>query len=63
MVRLPAVGSLTVSLRPHLVADKAKALAAMADGAPCMIDALAPPVFSGEVAGLRAASPRAVFDT
>jgi hypothetical protein len=45
------------------VADKAKALAAMADGAPCMIDALAPPVFSGEVAGLRAASPRAVFDT
>lgn len=43
-------GSLTVSVRPRLVADKDEVMAAMADGASCLIDALPSAVFSGEVA-------------
>lgn len=43
-------GSLTVSLRPRLVAHKDEVMAALADGATCLIDALPAPVFSGEVA-------------
>ena len=45
-----AAGSLTVSLRPRLVADKDEVMAAMTDGATCLIDALPAPVFNGEVA-------------
>lgn len=45
-----STGSLTVSLRPRLVADKDEVMTALADGATCLIDALPAPVFAGEVA-------------
>lgn len=43
-------GSLTIALRPGLVADKDEVMAAMTDGAACLIDALPGPVYRGEVA-------------
>jgi len=42
-------GSLTVNVRPSLIADKTEVLAAIDDGATCLIDALPSPVFSGDV--------------
>lgn len=43
-------GSLTVSTRPRLVADKHEVMAAVAAGSTCLIDALPRSVFSGDVA-------------
>jgi len=43
-------GSLTVELRPRLVADKDEVMAAMTDGASCLIDALPEAVYRGDVA-------------
>jgi len=43
-------GSLTLEPRPRLIADKAEVLAAIDDGAVCLIDALPSAVFSGKVA-------------
>lgn len=46
----PAVpGSLLPDPRPRLIADKAEVMAAIGDGATCIIDALPSPVFNGEV--------------
>lgn len=42
-------GSLSLDPRPRMIADKAEMLAAIGDGATCVIDALAPAVFSGEI--------------
>ena len=42
-------GSMTISPRPSLIADKADVMAAMADGATCLIDSLPAPVFNGDV--------------
>lgn len=44
-----APGSLTLSPRPRLIADKDEVMSAMADGATCLIDSLPAPVFNGEV--------------
>lgn len=44
-----AAGSLTPASRPEMIADKAEMLAAVDDGATCLIDALPAPVFAGEV--------------
>lgn len=41
--------SITLDPRPRMIADKAEMLAALDDGATCVIDALAPAVFTGEV--------------
>jgi thiosulfate/3-mercaptopyruvate sulfurtransferase len=45
----PAPGSLFVNERPETIADKAEVLAAIEDGSTCLIDALPPASFSGEV--------------
>ena len=45
----PAEGTLTVHERPQIIADKADVLAAIDDGSTCLIDALSPASFSGEV--------------
>jgi len=42
-------GALSLNPRPRMIADKAEVLAAMSDGATCLIDALPAPVFNGEV--------------
>lgn len=42
-------GSLSLNPRPRMIADKAEMLTALDDGATCLIDALAPAVFTGEV--------------
>lgn len=42
-------GGLTVNERPQLIADKADVLAAIDDGATCLIDALPPASFNGDV--------------
>lgn len=44
-----ATGSLSLSPRPRLIADKDDVMAAMADGATCLIDSLPAPVFNGDV--------------
>jgi len=44
-----AAGSITLAPRPRLIADKEEVLAAMSDGATCLIDALPSAVFRGEV--------------
>lgn len=43
-----AAGSLSLDPRPRLIADKDEVLAAIGDGATCLIDALPHSVFSGE---------------
>ncbi len=43
-------GSLTLNPRPRLIADKAEVLANIDNGMTCLIDALPPAVFNGEVA-------------
>ena len=45
----PASGLLTVNERPHIIATKADVLAAISDDSTCLIDALSPASFSGEV--------------
>ncbi|MFT4989792.1 MAG: thiosulfate/3-mercaptopyruvate sulfurtransferase [Acidimicrobiales bacterium] len=45
----PSAGSLFVNERPETIADKAEVLAAIEDGSTCLIDALSPASFSGEV--------------
>ena len=45
----PARGSLTVAHRPQTIADKAEVMAAIDDGATCLIDALPEASFSGEM--------------
>ena len=47
--RAAAAGSLSLNPRPRMIADKAEMLAAIDDGATCMIDALPAAVFTGEV--------------
>lgn len=42
-------GSLGLDPRPRLIADKAEVMAAIGDGATCLIDALPSPVYNGEV--------------
>jgi thiosulfate/3-mercaptopyruvate sulfurtransferase len=42
-------GSLSLSPRPEMIADKADMLAAIDDSTTCVIDALSPAVFSGQV--------------
>ena len=42
-------GSLSVSVRPELIADKARVLEAVGDNVTCLIDALPEPVFQGEM--------------
>ena len=42
-------GSLSLNPRPRLIADKAEVMAAIGDGATCLIDALPAPVFNGDV--------------
>ncbi len=42
-------GDLTLDPRPRLIADKAEMMAAVNDGATCLIDALPAPVFTGDV--------------
>lgn len=42
-------GSISLNPRPTMIADKAEVLAAVGDGATCLIDALPEPVFSGEM--------------
>lgn len=42
-------GSLSLQPRPRLIADKDEVMAAMADGATCLIDSLPAPVFNGDV--------------
>lgn len=42
-------GALTLDPRPRMIADKAEMMAAIDDGATCVIDALPAAVFSGEV--------------
>ena len=44
----PVEGMLTVNEQPQLIADKADVLAAIDDGATCLIDALSPASFRGE---------------
>lgn len=44
-----APGSLSLAPRPRLIADKAEVMAAIGDGATCLIDALPSAVFTGEV--------------
>ncbi len=48
--RSAAPGALTVTLRPALIADKEEMLASIDDNAVCLIDALPPAVFRGDVA-------------
>jgi thiosulfate/3-mercaptopyruvate sulfurtransferase len=45
----PVVRELTVALRPSLVADKDEVMASIGDGATCLIDALPPAIYRGEV--------------
>ena len=47
--RAATAGSLSLDPRPRMIADKAEMLAAIDDGATCMIDALPAAVFTGEV--------------
>ncbi len=42
-------GSLSLDPRPRLIADKAEVMAAIGDGATCLIDALPAPVFNGDM--------------
>ncbi|MEM7091472.1 MAG: rhodanese-like domain-containing protein [Actinomycetota bacterium] len=42
-------GSLSLSPRPRLIADMDEVMAAMEDGATCLIDSLPAPVFNGDV--------------
>jgi thiosulfate/3-mercaptopyruvate sulfurtransferase len=42
-------GSLSLAPRPHLVADKAEVMAAIDDGATCIVDAMPGEIFRGEV--------------
>lgn len=44
----PASGSLTVTERPGLIADKADVLAALEDGGSCLVDALPSAIFTGK---------------
>lgn len=44
-----APGSLSLEPRPRLIADKDDVMAAMTDGATCLIDSLPAPVFNGDV--------------
>ncbi len=44
-----SVGSLSLNPRPTMIADKAEMMAAIDDGATCLIDALPEPVFRGDV--------------
>ena len=44
-----APGSLSLAPRPRLIADKDEVMAAMADGATCLIDSLPAGVFNGDV--------------
>lgn len=44
-----AAGSLSLSPKPRLIADKDDVMAAMEDGATCLIDSLPAPVFNGDV--------------
>lgn len=45
----PAVATLFVHERPDVIADKAEVLAAIGDGSTCLIDALPPASFNGDV--------------
>ncbi|MEM7287489.1 MAG: sulfurtransferase [Actinomycetota bacterium] len=45
----PATGTLTVSARPDLIADKAQVLAAVEGDGTCLVDSLMPQMYSGEV--------------
>lgn len=45
----PATGSLSLAPRQSVIADKEEVLAAMSDGACCLIDSLPETVFNGEV--------------
>lgn len=47
--RPAAAGSLSIALRPEIVADKAEVMAAIGDGQTCLLDALPAAVFRGEV--------------
>ena len=47
--RPAASGALTLQPRPSVIADKADVMAAMNDGATCLIDALPAAVFTGDV--------------
>ncbi len=42
-------GSLSLAPRHSMIADKAEVMAAIDDGATCLVDALPPQIFSGEV--------------
>lgn len=44
-----APGSLSIAPRPRLIADKAEVMAAIDDGATCLVDALPSEIFRGEV--------------
>ena len=54
-VRTFAAHPLAVTPRPELVADKDEVAAAIGDGATCIVDALNPAMYSGEVAMYRRA--------
>lgn len=45
----PAQQSLSVNVRPALIADKAEVLAAIGDGATCLVDALPGAMYRGEI--------------
>jgi thiosulfate/3-mercaptopyruvate sulfurtransferase len=49
IVEIASPGALSLDPRPRLVADKDEVMAAINDGATCLIDALPAPVFSGEM--------------
>jgi thiosulfate/3-mercaptopyruvate sulfurtransferase len=52
-VRSHEPSALAVRLRPRLVADKDEVAAAIGDGATCIVDALTPQMYSGEIAMYR----------
>jgi thiosulfate/3-mercaptopyruvate sulfurtransferase len=44
-----AAGSLSLAPRPHIVADKAEVMAAIDDGATCLVDAMPGAIYRGDV--------------